>query len=630
MLNAKDRAFFVFLAVLAAYIWWRDQAWMATAGEVLPILAAFPLFWWCGRPWRWRSGGGRLEWRWVTMAAAVWMGGEVLNATALLALAWALALWSLLAARLAPESLTPVARLLPLPWLAFPWLALEAERIGWWFRLSAAGVAERLFGALGLDVARQGTQVLVQGLPISVDADCSGLKVLQAMLIAGLVVVHRQYGSSRQYWWSLPALVAAAWCANTFRVLLVSVVALSAGPDFASGWFHAWGGMVALALMFAVCLAGVSMVHRCAGVMGRTYPAWRHQWAGLAALFFCALMVGDLPRAWLWSPFDRAGSVAFVGWALPVMAALVLQHKAARRGLLVVPSVLFSASALVLLMMGAATSLNVFKHGAVVFAAAAFMPRSWKTGLWLVSAASWMPALGWVFHGAGLAWVHLARVALGAGALAMGLLSLRRAPEGESRLEPGKDWWRLWALGVAVAVTLLWEMVPLSDATQRLKLLPREGLGYSSVDVALSRVEKDVYREAQVVKRLYCTASDRVVIVVVDGTRNRHAVHDPGYCFRGGGWRVRAEERQPLPGGAAMRVFLERGADRTEAVYWFTDGVTRHASALRYWAQTSLRRLTLGVWGEEPILVVMQPAPDSPGAVDWGLWLDQVPDFLTL
>jgi exosortase len=110
-----------------------------------------------------------------------------------------------------------------------------------------------VFGWLQLDVARDGTLLSVQGLPVSVEAACSGLNTLQAMLIAGTLAAYVQIGDRKHYWWHLPALVAVAWLANTLRILVICVMALSAGPELASGSFHFLGGWAVLCGMFCIC-----------------------------------------------------------------------------------------------------------------------------------------------------------------------------------------------------------------------------------------------------------------------------------------------------------------------------------------------------------------------------------------
>ena len=100
---------------------------------------------------------------------------------------------------------------------------------------------------LGLAVSREGTQIIVQNFPVDVSAACAGLKVLQAMLVAGSLMAFVQLGFSRWYWPAVAVLPLVAWLANTLRVVMLSTVALTFGADAAHGWFHEWGGWLHVA-----------------------------------------------------------------------------------------------------------------------------------------------------------------------------------------------------------------------------------------------------------------------------------------------------------------------------------------------------------------------------------------------
>ena len=187
----------------------------------------------------------------------------------------------------------------------------------------------------------------------------------------------------------------------------------------------------------------------------------------------------------------------------------------------------------------------------------------------------------------------------------------------------------LWpALGLAIALSLLWEFVPLRDARARLDALPARGLLFASRDVPLSEVESGIYQRARTVKRLYQASGQMVMVLVIDGSLNRHAVHDPTFCFRGAGWAVAATHALAIPGGSANLVTLTKGNQTAEAMYWWSDGHSRHASTPRYWWQTTLRRLTFGKTGDEPVLVVVQPG--SGGTVRWDALLDHLPILFEL
>ena len=212
-----------------------------------------------------------------------------------------------------------------------------------------------------------------------------------------------------------------------------------------------------------------------------------------------------------------------------------------------------------------------------------------------------------------------------------GFMSLRQPPQATSERGTAAGKIRWWpALLAAAVMTLAWELIHLPDASARLLAFPRDGLGFSSVEVPLSGVEASIYRGTKVIKRLYRMRSASIVVVVIDGSKNRHAVHDPVYCFRGGGWRITAEQFLTLPGGTAKLVKLERDGQRTEAIYWFTDGSSRHTSALRYWCQTAWRRLTFGAWGAEPLLVVVQPAIGQGENIEWDGVFTQMPQLPAL
>ena len=249
----KDWLWLVALAAFAALIWGRDRSWVGNAPEVLPILGALPVFLWLGAPWRFTAAPFAINMTTLAVAVILFVLGTVCNLTLLLALGWALAVWSWLQLRLEPGDRQRVFRLLALLVMAFPWVTLDAGQVGWWFRLSAAWVTEQFYTLLGLVVTRDGTFLKVQGLPVSVEAACSGLKALQAMLIAGTMLAYIQLGRNRLYWWSLPLLILLAWVANTARVLMLTAAALTFGTEFAEGWFHAWGGWFVLMVMFTLC-----------------------------------------------------------------------------------------------------------------------------------------------------------------------------------------------------------------------------------------------------------------------------------------------------------------------------------------------------------------------------------------
>jgi hypothetical protein len=169
----------------------------------------------------------------------------------------------------------------------------------------------------------------------------------------------------------------------------------------------------------------------------------------------------------------------------------------------------------------------------------------------------------------------------------------------------------LWlALLVMIPLGLTWEYYPLSDASARLDKFPRNTGQVQSSDLAMSPSEMAVFHDVDVVKRLAVEGEDRAVVTIIDGTRDRHAVHDPAFCFRGAGWEVTGQESIPLANGRGRLLHLRQDGYTAEALYWFSDGARQFDRPLVYWWKTSLRRLTLGRSGSEPVLVVLTSAGD--------------------
>lgn len=173
----------------------------------------------------------------------------------------------------------------------------------------------------------------------------------------------------------------------------------------------------------------------------------------------------------------------------------------------------------------------------------------------------------------------------------------------------------IWiGLTTAILLGVLWDYYPLPSAAERLHELRASGPNFSSHDLTLTPTEREVLAKAQVIHRRYQFEGRTIFVTVIDGTENRHAVHDPGYCFQGAGWAVLRKEALRIPGGQAQCLTVQRKSETMDAAYWFSDGHQRHTSFPRYWWQTTLRRITLGRSGPEPVLVVLQ---SNDRELDW-------------
>jgi hypothetical protein len=166
----------------------------------------------------------------------------------------------------------------------------------------------------------------------------------------------------------------------------------------------------------------------------------------------------------------------------------------------------------------------------------------------------------------------------------------------------------LWVvLGLAATVGVLWQWYPLSDASHRMDNVRIDGFGFDGRKVDVSDVERKVFGDANLLKVYYQIPSYALFMTVLDGTRNRSVVHDPSYCFQGGGWLVSNRRRVAMDRGEGEIITLAKGADSKEVFVCFSNGRERYASVFYYWFDTMMRRLTLGRWGDEPVRIIIQP-----------------------
>ncbi len=184
----------------------------------------------------------------------------------------------------------------------------------------------------------------------------------------------------------------------------------------------------------------------------------------------------------------------------------------------------------------------------------------------------------------------------------------------------------LWgALALAVVLCLALELVPRPTGPSRLEKLPLKGFGFAGRELPLNEAEKTIFQRAKVVKRVYQAGANQFVLLAVDGGSDRHAIHDPLYCFRGAGWTVVREQAQPIPGGAGKVIRLAKKQQTAEALFWISDGQSRHASAMSAWGQSMRARLGLASSAQTPVLVLLQPVVG--GTVNWADLVHRCPEL---
>ncbi len=251
-MNQSDKAWLAGLSAMALWIWARDLAWLSQAAGTLPILVSLAWFTWLVSPWQLATTRRPISMLPLAASALLIVTGTISNLTILLAIAWALGLQAWINSRFQSQTRNKANRLLLLTVMAFPWMALDGDLVSTIFRLSAAQFSESIFSFIGFAVERSGTNLWIQGLPVTVNEACSGLGVLQAAMIAGVVLLEALVSKNNHFWMQVPLLIVAAWTANALRVIVISIAALTWGTEFAAGPFHTWGGMGVLLVVFSL------------------------------------------------------------------------------------------------------------------------------------------------------------------------------------------------------------------------------------------------------------------------------------------------------------------------------------------------------------------------------------------
>jgi len=170
-------------------------------------------------------------------------------------------------------------------------------------------------------------------------------------------------------------------------------------------------------------------------------------------------------------------------------------------------------------------------------------------------------------------------------------------------------------VAVLLLLSLVWEFFPTKASTTRLEEIPLKEHGMSGHVVPLTPLEQDLLGPAEAIKRIYFYEGRRYLLTVTDGTQNRHAVHDPTYCFTGAGWTITDSKPIRVPGGEGRLHQMTRAHEKASALVWFDDGERAFHGQMTYWLRTSLRRMTLGHAGDEPLLIIIRPLDARPA--DW-------------
>lgn len=170
--------------------------------------------------------------------------------------------------------------------------------------------------------------------------------------------------------------------------------------------------------------------------------------------------------------------------------------------------------------------------------------------------------------------------------------------------------------GLVATVALVWPALPMAEGPPRLANIPIEGPDFHSVPMELSPADTKFLAGAAAVQRIVRPHhGPPFMLTVIDGSGNRHAVHDPTYCLAGGGWNILHKQQIAMNSGEATWLSMEKDGVKLEALWFFDDGSEQFTSPLTYWSRASLRRATRGLSGPEPLLVMLRIPPGE--SADW-------------
>ncbi|WP_309400700.1 archaeosortase/exosortase family protein [Cerasicoccus maritimus] len=233
-------------------IWSRPMVQRLAVDNSWPLLIGLLLAFWLGRPWRLRLDAKAPASVLVVCGVLLFALGLLSEILLLAASGWTLLLF--LWVQTSWEGPMDLKAWSMLSFFSFPWIATDLSSLGWHFRLSGAWAAESLFTGLGFSIRREGTLLDVQGLPVAIEPACAGMNLLPVLLLTGAAVGLVFLGGQVRFWLFIVLLFPLAWLANTIRICVITAVALTWGSQFASGFFHTWGALLVLGIMFATCV----------------------------------------------------------------------------------------------------------------------------------------------------------------------------------------------------------------------------------------------------------------------------------------------------------------------------------------------------------------------------------------
>lgn len=204
--------------------------------------------------------------------------------------------------------------------LSLPVLATAQFYLGWPLRWIVAVGAESVLGGVGVEVAREGVILLWNGEAVSVDAPCSGVRMLWAGLFAHFALCAGFRLNPATVGWTTPLVILGIIGANVVRAVLLFFP--EAGWIEISAALHEGIGLLVFGGLLVLLVTGTRRIAR----PGRTVRTVRKAesrrpfrkgdaWLAVGLCLIAALAPLLSPKAGVSAqPTPDSGSIAFPGW----------------------------------------------------------------------------------------------------------------------------------------------------------------------------------------------------------------------------------------------------------------------------------------------------------------------------
>jgi len=150
-------------------------------------------------------------------------------------------------------------RLLLFPYLflffALPWPSLLVETLTFHLQFVAAKSAALLTGLLGIPVVREGVTIHMGGYTFAVEAPCSGMHYLAALLALGALTAYLLQGKLFPRIALFIIVPVLAVIGNSLRIVVILSIARGWGTEAAEGFYHGFSGLVVFVVTFVLLLA---------------------------------------------------------------------------------------------------------------------------------------------------------------------------------------------------------------------------------------------------------------------------------------------------------------------------------------------------------------------------------------